>query len=196
MLSRSGRLVDGHIAPDASAEPGCEDLGITAEGRDDIAVEPAALVLQGAGQIPVVEGDQGLNAVFQQLVNQLVIKAQTGLVDFAVAVGDDAGPADGETVGFDTELFHQGDVFTVAVINIAGNIAGIAEANVPGGGVVAEIVPDARALAVFVPGAFALIGGAGNAPEEVFRKLFHKCSFGNTAVRRRFYERVRMLSWK
>ena len=182
----AGRLVDGHIAPDAAAKALCDELGIAAEGRDDVAVEPAAFVLQGAGQVPVIEGDHRFDAVFQKFVNQLVVKAQTGFVDFAVAVGDDPGPADREAVSLDAEFLHQGDVLAEAMVDIAGDIACVAVADMPGG-IVAEVVPDARPFTVFIPGAFTLIGGAGDAPQKLFGKLFHGFSFGNTAAWRRCF---------
>ena len=172
----AGRLVDGHIAPDAATKALCDELGIAAEGRDNVAVEPAAFVLQGAGQVPVIEGDHRFDAVFQKFVNQLVVKAQTGFVDFAVAVGDDPGPADREAVSLDAEFLHQGDVLAEAMVDIAGDIACVAAADMPGG-IVAEVVPDARPFTVFIPGAFTLIGGAGDAPQKLFGKLFHGYSF-------------------
>ena len=150
-----------------------EDLRVSPEGRDDLAVEPAALVLQRGGQVPVVERGQRLDAVREQLVHQLVIEAQPRLVDRAVPVGDDARPADGEAVGADAVLLHQRDILAEAVVAVAGHVAGVAVPDVLRAGIVAEFVPDAQALAVLVPGALALVGGAGHAPEKIFGKLFH-----------------------
>ena len=81
-------------------------------------------------------------------------------------VGEDAGPGEGEAEGLDAEVAHERDVLRIAVVEVVGDVAGIAVGGLAGG--VREGVPDGGAAAVFVDGAFDLIGGGGGAPEEAF----------------------------
>src|SRR5258708_8101558 len=55
------------------------------------------------------------------------------------------------------------------MVGIAGDVAGGCALHFAGG--VREAVPDGSALAVFVPGAFDLIGGGGGAPDKFVRKF-------------------------
>ena len=166
-------LVEGHVLSDLPLEPPGHDAGVAAEGGHDVPVQPAALVLERAGQVPVVEGDHGLDAAGQQLIHQGLIELQALLVDLPVSVGDDPGPADGEAVGLDVVPLHQRHVLPVAVVDVAGRVAGVPVLHVLAALLVAEVVPDIRALSVLVPRALALVGGAGHAPDKILRKLAH-----------------------
>jgi hypothetical protein len=66
------------------------------------------------------------------------------------------------------ETFGERDVLWVEVILIAGHVAGYASSHFPRR--VGKPVPDRFAFAVFVPGAFVLIGRCRDAPKETFRK--------------------------
>ena len=147
--------------------------GVPGEGIHNVTVQPAALVLQGAGKIPVVEGDHGLDTLCQQGVYQVVVENKALFVDGAVPVGDNPGPADGETVGPDIVGLHQIHVLLPAVVAVAGDVAGIPVLDVVVGRVMAEVVPDVGAFSVLVPGTLALVGGAGYAPQEVLGKCAH-----------------------
>ena len=158
-------LVQGHVGIHPSGEMLRHHGGVPAEGSHDVPVQPAALVLKGAGQVPMVQGNHGLDAIFQQRVHQAVIIGKALLVYSAVPVGDDAGPAEGEAVGLNAVRLHQGHVLRAAVVAVAGGVAGVAVIDVAGD--MGEFVPDAQALAVLIPAALALIGGAGHAPQEI-----------------------------
>ena len=166
-------LVEGHEAVHAAPEVLRHHAGVALKGGHDVPVEPAALVLQGAGEVPVIQRDQRADAVGAQLVHQLVVEFEAQGVDCAVAVRDDPGPAYREAVGPDVQRLHQRHVLPGAVVAVAGHVAGVAVLDVVAADLVAEVVPDAGTLAVGVPGALALEGGAGHAPQKVLRKLYH-----------------------
>ena len=166
-------LVQGHVLFDPALEPLRNDPGIAAESIHNVPVQPAALVLQSSGQIPVVKGNHGLDAVGQQFFHQIVIELQALLVNLAVAVGNHPGPADGEAVGLNVVGLHQGHILPEPMVAVAGHVAGVALDNMLRCQVMAEFVPNIRALAVGVPAALALVGSTGNAPDKFFRKA-HK----------------------
>ena len=166
-------LVEGHVLSDLPLEPPGHDAGVAAKGGHDVPVQPAALVLEGAGQVPVVEGNHGLDAAGQQLIHQGLIELQALLVDLTVPVGDDPGPADGKAVGLDVVPLHQRHVLLIAVVDVAGRVAGVPVLHVLAALLVAEVVPDIRTLSVLVPRALALVGGAGHPPDKILRKLAH-----------------------
>ncbi len=134
-----------------------------------MAVGPAPLVLQRLGQIEVVEVGQGGNACRQQLVDQPVIEIETFLVDRAPALRKNARPGNTESKGLQAQLFHQGHVFPIAVILVAGYVAGVAVLDMSR--LTAEAIPDRLASAVLIPGAFRLVCGRGASPVEAIRKL-------------------------
>jgi hypothetical protein len=59
------------------------------------------------------------------------------------------------------------------MVAVAGNISRVTVSNVFGRGIMAEVIPDAAAFAILIPGTFTLIRGAGYAPEKLFRKTVH-----------------------
>jgi len=71
------------------------------------------------------------------------------------------GPGDGKAIAVEVERAHQRDVFAVAVVVVAGDVAGGAVVDFAGG--VRETVPDGFALAALVPRAFNLVSGGGGA---------------------------------
>src|SRR5690606_41278688 len=75
------------------------------------------------------------------------------------------GHVDGEEGGVDAAWGHRRDVAAVAVVVVAGDVAGVAAADPAGR--VAELVPDRPAPAVLVDGPLDLVGGGGHAPDEV-----------------------------
>jgi len=163
-LSNALRLVDGHKVSDASLEALGDDTGVTCKNVRNLPVQPAALILQGAGQIPVVEGNQRLNPARNQFIYQIVVKTESLFVDLAVTVRYDSRPTDGEAVCLDIKLLHQRHILPVAMVAVAGYVAGVPVFDVVGSGVMAEIVPDIGAFPILIPGTFALIRCAGNTP--------------------------------
>jgi hypothetical protein len=63
---------------------------------------------------------------------------------------------------------HERDVFAVAMVVIAGDVG--VGAVLDAAASVGKTIPDGFTLAVFVPGAFDLIGGSRCAPVEAVRK--------------------------
>ena len=61
-------------------------------------------------------GHDGLNAVFQALINQVIVKGDSLRVDCPSTCWQNTGPRDGEAVRFEAHFSHQGDVFLVAVV--------------------------------------------------------------------------------
>src|SRR5690606_18318005 len=77
------------------------------------AVQEAAVALvELVGDVPVGEGDEGGDAGGEQVVAELGVVVDPGLVDgvVAAALGDDAGPGEGEAVGLGAEGLKEGDV--------------------------------------------------------------------------------------
>ena len=102
----------------------------------------------------------GFNALFQAVVDHIVVKFNALGVHFAPAIGQDACPCNGEAVGILPAGGHQVDIFFIAMIKITGDITGSAVQvqRIP----VGEHVPLAQTLAILIPSAFALI-----APEKL-----------------------------
>jgi hypothetical protein len=157
--------VEGGPDGDAVAEMFGENARVVGEVAGEIAVRPAAAVFEGLGQVPVVEGAEGAESGFEDGVDEAAGVIESGGVGRAGAGGLDARPRDREAVRLQVKLLHDREVFAVAVVVVARDVAG-------GGAFdfarrVSESVPDGLAFAVGVPGAFDLVGGGGHAPEEV-----------------------------
>ena len=97
-VGRAPRLVERGPGADPVAEAGVHDLGVLGEGLGGLPVGPAAPVLQGLRQVPVVERDDRVDALAEQLVGQPVVEVQAAGVDRAGAVGLDPRPGDREPV--------------------------------------------------------------------------------------------------
>src|SRR5690606_13497362 len=128
---------------------------------------PPALVLQGLGQVPVVQGEPGHHLARQQLVDQAGVEVQALGVD-RPPVRHDPRPGHREPVGPQVELVHQRHVRGVPVVVVAGDVAGVPVHHRAGR--VREDVPDRVAAAVLVTGSLDLVGRGGAAPEEVGRE--------------------------
>ena len=76
-------LVVGHPVADPVAQPPRDDRRVLHEGLGRVALGPAAAVLQRLGQVPVVQGREGLDAGLQQAVHQGVVEIEAGVVDRA-----------------------------------------------------------------------------------------------------------------
>jgi len=141
---------------------------VLGEAVDHLAAGPAAGVLEGLGQIPVVEGDPGLDPALQQAVGQPPVEVEAGLVDRPAAVGLDPRPGDREPVGPQPQVGHEGRVLAVAVVVVGGHLAGVAAGDPPGGA--GEGVPDRGAAAALAGRPLDLVGGGGGAPDEAGRE--------------------------
>ena len=104
----------------------------------------------------------------EQRVDQAIVEGEARGVRLAGAFGQDARPGNAQAVGLHAHRFEQRNVFRVAVVVVARDVARVP---VPHGARLSrEHVPDAQALAVFVSGAFDLVGRRGGAPHELFRE--------------------------
>ena len=70
-------------------------------------------------------GGPGFDIVREHFVDQLIVESEPFLIETSRAVGDDSWPGKRETVGFDTDLTHEVDVFFKAVVVVAGDVAGV-----------------------------------------------------------------------
>ncbi len=121
-----GRLVDGDPAGNAVAVRSGGDRGELPQPVGRVAVKPAAGVVQSQGRVPVIEGDHGRNPVGQELVQEPVVKGQSGRVHRAAAVGLDPRPGQREAIRVDAQLLHEGNIAGHAVIVVAGNSRAVA----------------------------------------------------------------------
>jgi hypothetical protein len=66
------------------------------------------------------------------------------------------------------DLLHQADVFFPEPVMVIGDVAGVVVPDFAG--CVCKAIPDGFAFAVFIPGAFDLVGGGCRAPQEIVWK--------------------------
>ncbi len=155
-------------SPTRSPSRRADDLGVLAERVDGAPLDPAALVLERNGKVPVVERDEGLDVAREQLVDHPVVEVEACLVHPAATLREDARPRDGEAERRRPELAQQGDVLAVAVVEVAGDRAALAVPDLAGRR--AEAIPDALAAPVQIAGAFDLVGRGARAPQESRRE--------------------------
>ena len=126
------------------------------------AIEPAPLILQGLRQVPVVQGQMGIESLGGQGVEQARIEIEAGFVPGAGTGRLHPRPGHGKTVGVHAQVGDQLHVIKVAVVMVAGHVAIAAVDDLAVR--VAEGIPDGRAAAVDGGGAFDLVGAGGHAP--------------------------------
>jgi len=162
------RFVYRDPAGDPVAERLGDDRRVLREPLRRAADRPAAFVLEGLRQIPVIERGGGGDAASGKLVQQCPVVVEPALVDRSPAVRLDPRPGDREPVGAEAERGHQPGVFGVPMVGVASDVAGVPAADLAGR--VAEGVPHGWALAVGVGRSFDLIGGRRRAPGEAVRE--------------------------
>jgi hypothetical protein len=161
-------LVDGGPHLDAVVEGLEQQPGVVGEPLGAVAVEPAAAVVQGSRQVPVVERDQRPDAVREQAVDQTAVEVEAAGVHLAAALRQHAAPRDAEAVGVEPQVAHQLDVAGIPPVVVAGDVAGLAARDHAGS--VGEAMPVAGAGAVGERRALDLVGGGRSAPEEAVGK--------------------------
>ena len=161
MTTHGSLSVAHHSTASSSARKAIRVFG---EPIGDVAIQPAAAVVERGGEVPVVERGHREDARLAQCVDEAAVEIETFLIHAARAVGEDAAPGNTEAVSLQAEAFHDGNVFGIAVVVIAGHVAGVAIGHAAGR--VAEAVPDARAGAVRERRPFDLIRGGCGAPDE------------------------------
>ena len=189
-----GRLVEGRPQLDLIAERLEADAGIAEEGVQGGGGFPSAGCGQRLRQVPVVEGDVGLDPGIDQGREELAVEGDPGGVHGARAIGDDPGPRDRQAVAVVAELLDEADVFRPAVVMVAGEI-GCRFLPDPLRMLAAEDIPLRRPAPVLPRRSFDLQGGGGGAPDETLWKpeLHFPCPFpcpssasGYPACRREF----------
>ena len=166
------RFVEGHPVSDPITQRTGNHIRIRGKPVTAFGILPAALPVERRGQIPVVEGDQGLDAIAQQFVAQIPVKLQACRIDGTRPLRQHPGPTDRKTVGVEPDSLHQGHILPPVVVKINGHI-GIFAVGDLAGAIVNEGVPDGLSLAVGVPAALDLGGGGGGAPQKIFGKYAH-----------------------
>jgi hypothetical protein len=152
----------------AVAEGAIAHARVVGEPVGDVAIEPAATIVERFGEIPVIERRRRLDVALQQRIDQPRVEVDALLVDATRALGKDAAPRDAEAVGVEAELGHQRDVLRVPPVVIARDVARVAIGREAGA--VREALPDARARAVGERRTFDLVCGGGGSPEEAVGK--------------------------
>ena len=140
---------------DAIAQPAGNNFGVLGKCERRVARGPSPAVFEHLRQIPVVQRYPGLDAGFEEAVDQATVKVEPAGLDLAVTVGQDARPGEREPVRFQAQVAHQFDVGLPPAVVVRRDVAGIAVLHPAGG--VREPIPDAFSLAVVAPRAFDLI---------------------------------------
>ena len=162
------RLIEGKIVPHPPLKVCGNRGGVPGEGFCRINIQPAALVLQGLRQIPMVERDIRLDPCRKQRIDQPVIPGKARRVDCPHALREDARPGNREPVRLQVHLLQQCNILCPAVVAVAGDVPGI---TVPGfSWRMAEGIPDGQSPAILLHCALDLIGCGCRAPDEIFRK--------------------------
>ena len=162
------RLIEGKIVPHPPLKVCGHRGGIPGEGFCRIGIQPAALVLQGLRQIPVVERDIRLDPCRKQRIDQPVIPGKPCRIDGPRALREDARPGNRESVCFQVHLFQQCNILCPAVVAVAGDVPGISVSGFAR--CIAEGIPDGQSPAILLHCALDLIGCGCRAPDEIFRK--------------------------
>lgn len=158
-------FVDGGPQPDAAFEMGEADLGVPQVGIHHPAAAPAAEgVHRRLRALEVVEGHKGLDAFFQQIVDEFVVESKTLGVGGAGIVRHDAAPGKAHPVDLQPQFGHQVHVLFPVVVVVGGHLvvrnAGAVGPQVGGGGTFAPLTE----------AAFHLERAGGGTPEEILRE--------------------------
>ena len=176
------RLVEGRPIAHAVAEAIEADACIVLEGVRRLLVQPAALILPVLRKVPMVDGYEGLDTELMAGIDQAVVEGNAFLVDLTLAILDDAGPRERETIGVLATFRHGLDVLTVAVVVVARHIA------------ILQIVfmqvaiPHRFGLPALLPGSFTLVG-SGRAPPEKRCGSVHVPSLSPLPACRQHYDK-------
>jgi len=141
------RLIENAPVRDAVAEGADGDVNVISKAGGEIAVGPAAGVFQFLRKVPMIEGAEWADFSLRGERQRGACSSRGPWVGRAGTVGLDAGPGDGETVTGQVQGFEKRDVFLIAIVRIAGDVAGSGALHFAGS--VREAVPDGFALAVF-----------------------------------------------
>jgi hypothetical protein len=144
---------------------------VVGEALRRVAVGPAARVLQGLREVPVVERGGRFDPALEQSLDELAIEAHARRIERPGPVGLHPRPRDREAVGLQAERRHEVEVLAPAVVVVAGDLAGVAVLD--GAGNAAEGVPDRVAAPVLMSRALDLVGRGGRAEAKSRWKAGH-----------------------
>ena len=119
-------------------------------------------------RVPVEQRHERVDPVAEELVDEAIVEVEPRRVHAPAAFGKDPRPGDREPERVQAELVHQADVVAVAMVEVARDIAVVAQAYLAGRR--AETVPDTLAATVLLGRAFDLVRRGCRAPDEVGRK--------------------------
>ena len=162
------RLIVGRDGSHTIAHAPVYALRILHKPVHGIPVCPASGRLQLAGQVPVVQGEIGLDAAVQQTIDDALIKIESFLVPVARATRAHARPGNRKTVGIHTQTGDQVQIGFPAVVMVTGHhtVAGVGD----GTWLAAKVVPDGRALAVQICRALDLECAGSDPPDKARRE--------------------------
>src|SRR5512133_369937 len=146
MRGNDAGLVVRRPVADPVAQPADDCLRVFDKGLRGRTNRPAPGVLERLRRIPVEQRRERLDAGCEQLVDQEVVEVESCRIERPASLREDTGPGDGEAEGVESELPHEGDVLGPAVVEVAGDLSGIAAANVAG--CHGEAIPDTLAPSV------------------------------------------------
>ena len=141
---------------------------------DHSAVCPAIIVLrQCKGEFIMADRDQRLNTCCAQCVKYRVIKCKPCFIGLCIiSMRKNSAPVDGHPVYFKSHFSHQGNIFLIVMIKVAGFMTWVKLLRLQDGrdlpwlcsAAFCQHVRSAGAFAIFVPAALKLIGCCGTAP--------------------------------
>ena len=125
-VGESQGLVEQHPIGNAIAESAGGEPGIISEAGSCVASGPASGIFESLGQVPVIEGDKRTDSGFEQGIDEAVV-----IIDPLGIRGTGAGglkprPGNRKPVAVQLHRPQERNVFTKAVIGIAGCVAGVA----------------------------------------------------------------------
>jgi hypothetical protein len=162
------RLVQRDPAVHAVAQCPQHGAGVVRKVVGHAAPQEPALALQRLRQVPVEQRRHRLDAGIQQAVHQPAVEVQPAGVDRAAPFGEHARPRNGEAVRLQPQRARQGHVFAVAVVVVAGDGRRVRPRQLRAA--LHQRVPDRCAAAVFLHGAFDLVGRGGRSEHEARRE--------------------------
>src|SRR6516162_293278 len=150
------RLIEDGPVANAITERVRDDSSVFREPLCRTPMRPSAGILERLGQVPVIQSRKWADLRLEQGIGQALVVVETLRIGLPAPGGLDSRPRDREAIAREVQLLEQGDVFAIAVVAVAGHIAGVAVLDVPRR--VREAVPDRLAPAIDVPGALDLVG--------------------------------------
>ena len=145
--------------------------GVVAEALGRVPVEPAAGILQGLRQIPVIERRVRRYAALPTGLGKSAIELRAGRVELTGAGRKDPGPGNRESIRIHAEIGHDRHIPGIPVVVIIGYVAGRTVRDLAWR--VGEGIPNAGAAAVLAYRAFDLVRGRCRPPDKVGWEALH-----------------------